>query len=106
MQSDNYLPINELKKKLFIKMHHVESLSLEFEKIMLLPKQKRDAWVEENEGFLSDMLDAFMQDSMMALDGMELDQETMRLSVDFVTKLREVMSIVRSIVREKGDLEA
>ncbi|MEN8253620.1 MAG: hypothetical protein ABFQ62_04565 [Patescibacteria group bacterium] len=96
---------NLIKRELFARAQHANSLSKEFEKIMLLPKIKRQKWVEENESFLGQMFDTFTDDSMMALDGVELDNQGMELSMEFISKLRVTMTMLKTIMGESKRLE-
>ncbi len=88
-----------VKQELFVRTHYIEGLTKEFEKVSLLPSKKRIEWVEENEQLLSNVLDKLMFDSDLAMDGMKLDTQTMALSADFVTKLRQAAVLMKQIVR-------
>lgn len=87
-----------VKVELFSRIHHIEGLARQFERIMLMSKPQRAAWVRENQDLLQDMLDRFVSESFLALDGVELDEEGIQLSIEFVTKLRDVMNMVQSIL--------
>lgn len=87
-----------VKVELFSRIHHIEGLAKQFERIMLMSKAQRQVWLEENQDFLQDMLDRFVSESFLALDGVELDEQGIQLSIEFVTKLRDVMNMIQSIL--------
>lgn len=87
-----------VKVELFSRIHHIDGLAREFERIMLMSKVQREKWLDENQRFLQDMLDQFVSESFLALDGVELDEEGIQLSIEFVTKLRDVMNMIQSIL--------
>ena len=97
---------SSVKRDLFVRTQQIDSLSKEFKKIMLLPSSQRKKWVAENELFLSQIFDTLSDDSVLALDGVELDTQGMELSVEFVTKLRTIMTILKSIMKEGRRLES
>ena len=85
----------EVKQLLFARTQEINSLEKELEKIVLLPKKKRVAWFAD-----------FMDDSMVALDGLQLDPQTAQLSTEYVTKLRDVMNVMNAIVKRRQQLIA
>ena len=96
----------EVKQLLFARTQEINSLEKELEKIVLLPKKKRVAWLTEDEQFISSMFADFMDDSMVALDGLQLDPQTAQLSTEYVTKLRDVMNVMNAIVKRRQQLIA
>jgi len=88
------------KVQLFSRIHHVDGLIQQFERITLMTKSQRSAWVSENKKFLQNIFDHFVSDSFKILDGVELDEEGIQLSIEFVTKLRDVMNMVQNILFE------
>lgn len=97
---------NLVKRDLFARTQHINSLTKEFEKIMLLPQERRQIWVEENESFLNQMFDILTDDSVLAFDGVELDSQGMELSIEFVSNLRTVMTMLKTIMGEARHLES
>ena len=89
---------SSVKVELFSRIHHIEGLGRQFERVMMMSKPQRQTWLDENQGLLQDMLDRFVSESFLALDGVELDEQGIQLSIEFVTKLRDVMNMVQSIL--------
>lgn len=97
---------SSLKTDLFIKSNQLRQMSQQLERIMLLPKKKKEAWVRENEGFLNKMMDDFAHDSDLVLEALDGDSQTVALSMEYVTNLRDVMNVVRSIYYDNRRLQS
>lgn len=96
----------EVKFGLFVKTHETRQIAQTLEHIMLLPPNKRIKWAEEYHDFLDDLLDSFLDDSMLAMDGLQLDQEALNLSAELVTTIREVMTTLQAILSDARTLES
>lgn len=92
------LSANTLKTDLFTKITQLQRLTDELEHVMLLPKEKREDWIEENESLLGQFMDDMSDDSSLALEGMEGDDTEIELTVEFITQLRDVANMVQSIL--------
>lgn len=95
-----------LKSDLFIRIHDLKGIHQQLEKLMLLPKHKRNEWVEENESVLQSMLETYIEDSIIAVDSLDQDKETLNLSLEYVSFLRDVVYRVRNILYEFDELES
>lgn len=96
----------EIKFGLFVKSHEVSQIVKSLKEIMLLPPDARVKWAEEYHEILNDLLESFMDDSLLAMDGMQLDQEAMNLSVELVGNIREVMNTLQTILYDARVLES
>lgn len=93
-----------VKFGLYVKTHEIKQLEESLRQVMLLPKKDQMAWLEEHETFVSNLLDSFVTDSTLALDGLQLDSEALQLSIEFVTVLRDVMNTIRSLFSDRTTL--
>ena len=59
-----------------------------------------------NEHSTTELLDSFVQDASLALDGLYLDKEAMKLSMDFVIHLRDAMNALNSIMRDTSKIKS
>ncbi|HEX7018274.1 MAG TPA: hypothetical protein VF209_05205 [Patescibacteria group bacterium] len=105
LPSDTVSP-DEIKFGLFVKSHEVQQIINSLKEIMLLPSAERVKWVEEYQDILTDLLDSFMEDSVLAMDGLQLDSEGMDLSVELVANIREVMNSLQTILSDARVLES
>ena len=86
-----------VKTSLFTKIHQMESLSEELEKVLLMPRSHQEAWVEKYDRLLQNMLEKYLDDPIMILDEGQTDHQVLDLSMEYVKALRNVMYQVRSI---------
>src|SRR5688572_16249231 len=93
------------KTSLFTKIFQMERLSSELERINLLPTQRRSEWIEENEPYLGEMMEDLLNTSSMALEAMDGDEADLELSINYVSELRKLTTVVRSILDDKNSLE-
>jgi hypothetical protein len=95
-----------VKFSLYVKTHEIKQLDSSLRHVLLMPVKDRQAWLEEHENFVNDLLEGFSNDSTMALDGLQLDPEALQLSIDFVTSLRDVMNTLRGILDDAQSLSS
>jgi hypothetical protein len=83
----------------------VRQINSSLQKILLWNKSRREAWLDDNQEVIDQLMDTFIQDSTMILDGVRLQGEALQLSVDLMTNLREATTVIKSLVRGKNSLE-
>lgn len=103
---ENRVSPDSVKLGLFVKNNQAQKLITEFERIRLLPTPQRQAWLDENESVLNHLLDTFAQDSLVALDGLGMDEETVSLSIELVTNLRDAMNTIQGVLYDDGRLKS
>jgi len=99
-------PNSSLKINLFSRSYQVRKLVEEFQKIALMPEKNRQVWLDENGDFVNQLLDNFADDSMMILDGLQLDEEGMNLSMEYISELRDAMNTIREVIFEEARLRS
>lgn len=87
-----------LKTDLFIRINHMDKMSVELRKVLALNLTARKKWSKQNGKFLRQVMDEFLQDSTIALEAVDGDDQAMSLSVEYVSKLRDVMSIITNLL--------
>jgi hypothetical protein len=65
---------------------------------MTLPEERRREWVDQNEDMIADLMNSFMDDSVLAIDGLQLDEESMQLSVSLVTEMRSTLNMIHQML--------
>jgi hypothetical protein len=91
-----------VKFSLYVKTQEIKQIAENLERVLLMPRKERVSWVQEHQDMVQDLLDSFVNDSVLALDGLQLDSEAMKLSVDFITNLRDAINTVQGILRDYG----
>jgi len=92
----------QVKFDLYLKSREIKQISQLLQKTLPLQKAQRQQWIEENEDFINQLLNSFMDDSMMVLDGIKMDTETMELSVNLISDLRDAVTIIQNLLHD-GD---
>lgn len=91
-----------VKFSLYVKTQEIKQIAENLERVLLMPRKERVSWVQEHQDMVQELLDSFVNDSVLALDGLQLDSEAMKLSVDFITNLRDAINTVQGILRDYG----
>jgi len=97
---------NQVKTELFAGIHQLAGMTNQLENIMLLPRKQRDSWVKQNRDRLNQLIDRLSEHSQIALKGVDGDMQTMQLSMEYVSHLRDVMNVMHSIFYGKKSLKA
>jgi len=88
---------NDLKFSLYLRSREVSQIVLYLEKIMLKKKSERELFASENKAFIDSLMKAFVEDSNLTLEGMQMDQESARLSMQLATDLRKSVSLINAL---------
>lgn len=88
---------DSLKFDLYVKSREIKQIVSSLQNVALLPAEKRQTWVDDHESMIVELMDSFMDDSILAMDGLQLDEEGMNLSVELVSNMRDAMNIINSI---------
>jgi hypothetical protein len=86
-----------IKFDLYVKARELRQITKSLNDILLLPPRERQSWLDDHEPMIMDLMNSFMDDSVLAMNGLQLDQESMNLSVELVTNLRDAMTKINSI---------
>jgi hypothetical protein len=63
-------------------------------------------WLQENEELATDLVEEFVEDSLYKLDGAQMDGETLEMSVEVMSKLRETLGLFQAVINDNEELEA
>ncbi len=92
------------KFNLFLKAREMKQVEEVLQGVMILPETERQQWVEENGEMMSAAFESFIEDSNQTLEEMNFDLESLELSKELVTALRDTTNIVQGILSEKQKL--
>ncbi len=96
---------NEIVFDLYLRNREVSQINSSLQKILLWDLPARKTWFNDNQEVIEQLMDAFMQDSTLALDGAKLQGEALQLSVELMTNLREATTVIRSLAHGRDRLE-
>lgn len=102
----NQAPPAAVKFSLYVKAHEIKQLDASLRQVLLMSNRDRQTWLNEHEEFVNELLETFVNDSTLALDGLQLDTEALQLSIDFVTNLRDVMNTLRGILNDAHSMSS
>jgi hypothetical protein len=99
-QSDRVAPTNPATKRfqLFVKVREIKELASLLQEVRLKSTAERQAWLEDNEPIIADLVNEFTDESLSRLQGIGTDRETVNLSVDLVTSLRQTLLLLDSLM--------
>ncbi len=99
-ESDRVAPTNPATKKfqLFVKLREIKALATLLQEVRLKTTAERQAWLQDNEPLIADLVNEFTDDSLSRLQGIGTDRETVSLSVDLVTSLRQTLLLLDSLM--------
>lgn len=83
---------------LFSKSHYLASVTKELERILQLPKTERSEWLAHNADSIELFARELARDSVIALDGLEGDQQERLLSIEYMANLKATMNVLNGIM--------
>lgn len=86
------------KFDMYVKIQELRQISEGLKSIEKLPSADKYAWIEENEAYIMEMMESVLYDSVGIIDGIQLDTESMKLSIELVSTMRDTMTIVQNML--------
>jgi len=87
----------DLKFNLYLRSREIKQIVVHLEKIMLKRKSERDLFVSENKSSIESLMKIFVEDSNLTIDGMQVDEESAKLSMDLAMDLRKSISLINAL---------
>jgi len=69
-------------------------------------QSEQTEWLRENQEFVTELAEDFIDDSLYQLDGIKLDGKTLQMSVEVMTQLKETLNLFQTIIYGEDNLEA
>ncbi|PIR64625.1 MAG: hypothetical protein COU63_01230 [Candidatus Pacebacteria bacterium CG10_big_fil_rev_8_21_14_0_10_36_11] len=91
---------------LYRRQKEIQEISKILQQLSARGRNEQKEWLRENEEFVTGMAEDFVDDSLVQLDGVKMDSETVRLSVEVMTQLRETLGLFQAIVSGDDGLDA
>ena len=96
----------QVRFELFRRQQEIQEIFKILQQLSDRGKNEQVEWLKQNEDFVTAMADDFVDDSLFQLDGVKLDSETLQLSVEVMTQLKETLGLFQTIVSGEDNLEA
>lgn len=90
-----------LKIDLFTKIHQLQGITDQLIQVSEYAKPKKEAWLNEHEGKLQQLLDEFVHHLPLDLEDDGLDKESVQLLMEYSKHLQAMVSVVHSMLHEK-----
>ncbi|MBD3250657.1 MAG: hypothetical protein GF381_03765 [Candidatus Pacebacteria bacterium] len=88
----------EIKFDLFLQSRRVKQISSSLQQLSTKSKQEQLEWLSLNPDLVEQLMDTLLEDSMLALDGVTLDGESMNLSIELISDIRQTVGLVNSLM--------
>lgn len=92
------------KFDLFLMTREMSQVNDSLKHITLLPRDKKKAWVRENQQLLYGFMDQLNHEMLNVLEDMSLDQDVMQNTVVCIMQLRELISTLNALMKEAPQL--
>lgn len=96
-EDDLFQDADAIKFELYLRSRELKEISFHLEKIILKNSEERKTWMEENRKVLESLLKVFADGSNLSLNGIDLDEETTKLSMEFAVNLRQTVAIINAL---------
>lgn len=105
----NQIPSSEsdqVRFDLYRKEKEIREISEILKDLSTKTRDERRQWLQDNEDLVTELAEDFVDDSLYKLDGAQLDSETLELSVQVMTELRETLGLFQTVVSTNEELSA
>jgi uncharacterized protein YhdP len=101
-QLDHFEQRNEeIKFDLFVQTRRVKQI---YQALTSLLRQsfnsQQEDWLIDNKEIVDQLLDDLLDDSLLVLDGVQMDDESKNLSVELMTNIRETVTIINTLIKK------
>jgi hypothetical protein len=87
----------ETKFDLYVQSRKVRQITLALDQFTQSSLAEGSSWLLDDREFVGQLVDELLDDSLLALDGIQLDTEGVELSVSLISEVKKALSIVEQI---------
>ncbi len=87
----------ETKFDLYVQSRKVKQISLALDRFTQDSSDEGYSWLSDDHELVGQLVDELLDDSLLALDGIQLDSEGVELSVNLISEVRKALTIVEQI---------
>lgn len=99
-------PNDQVRFDLHKKAEEIREITAILKDLSTKGRDERRHWLQENEDLVTGLAEDFVDDSLYSLDGVQLDSETLELSVEVMTELKKTLGLFQTVIGGQDDLEA
>jgi hypothetical protein len=93
-----------LKFNLYLRSKEMKEIAFYLEKIMLKQKNERETFIDENKAIIESLTKIFVDNFNLTLEGIQMDQEAIQLSMQLAMDLRKSMALINTLLYSGADL--
>ncbi|MCC7570597.1 hypothetical protein KO465_04575 [Candidatus Micrarchaeota archaeon] len=87
----------EVKFDLFVQSRRVKQISIALDKIFFDYQNINTLWLKQNQEFISELLEELLEESLLVLDGVKIDGESLDLSMKLVSDIYRSLAVVQQM---------
>ncbi len=93
----------EVKFDLYLQSRKVKQITAALDKIYFSSQGKEFKWLKQNPNFINELVDQLLNDSLVVLDGINLDGESIELSMKLMNDIKQALGVVQQITQHDHD---
>ncbi len=91
---------SQVKFELFVQLRKVRQITQALDQAILKNQNQERHWLAENQELIDEFLSDLLDDSMLVLDGVQLDDEGIDLSLDLMHDIRLTLDLMQKVIYE------
>lgn len=94
---------NQVKFDLYVQLRKVKQITHALDEALVSSREQEREWLAENQELIDSFLSELLDDSMLVLDGVQLDDESIDLSLNLMHDIRHTLDLMQQVVYDEGD---
>lgn len=91
----------EIKFDLYVQTRRVRQISSALDEVLHHdPDSAAEDWIGDNSDIIDQLLEDLLDDSLLVLDGVELDDESKSLSVELMTNIKQTVRFINALIKK------
>ena len=91
----------ETKFDLYVQSRRVKQISTALDRMAINSQQLESLNVIQDQEFVSDILDELLDDSILVLDGIQLDGESLDLSLKMMNNIKRAIGVLQQVASDR-----
>lgn len=94
----------EVKFDLFVQSRRVKQISTALDKMFFDSQNANTLWLKQNQEFINELLEELLEESLLVLDGVKVDGESLDLSMKLVNDIYRSLAVVQQMTEAEASL--
>lgn len=92
---------SRVKFDLFVQLRKVKQITQALDRALLENQAQERLWLAQNQNLIDTFLSDLLDNSMLVLDGVQLDDESIDLSLDLMHDIRLTLDLMQKVIYEE-----